>query len=1233
MKKLLSVLSSTLQGGARGVLLFMALLATTTLWAYDFQSGDLYYNITNDVEPYTVEVTSHSSSYPYNEGVAITTATIPSTVTYNGTTYSVTSIGEDAFAYCSSLTSITIPNSVTSIGDYAFESCSSLASIAIPNSVTSIGYGAFFRCSSIATITIPNSVTSIGKSAFEDCSSLTSITIPNSVTSIGNYAFESCSSLTSIIIPNSVTYIGDYAFRDCSSLTSVIIPNSVKYIEDYAFRDCSSLTSVTIGNSVTSIGEEAFSYCSSLSSIVVKTGNTTYDSRDKSNAIIETATNTLVIGCKNTIIPNSVTSIGEKAFLGCSSLTSITIPYGVTSIGDGAFYWCSSIDTVVWNAKNCADFASIIKAPFEDSDSIISFTFGDSVEHIPSYLCTGMYNIISMTIPNSVKSIGDGAFFRCSSIDTVVWNAKNCADFASIIKAPFEDSDSIISFTFGDSVEHIPSYLCTGMYNIISMTIPNSVKSIGGSAFAYCSSLTSVTIPNSVKSIGAEAFYDCSSLTKTNYTGDVAGWCNIKFGGSTSNPMCYSQNFYINDQEIKDLVIPNTVDSIHDYVFAGCSSLTSVTIPNSVTSIGDYAFLSCSGLTSVTIPNSVTSIGEGAFRNCSSLTSITIPNSVTSIGYGAFSNCSFLTSVTIGNGITNIGNEAFLNCKSLNSIKIEAITPPTLGRYVHDGGRLPIIYIPDNTLSAYQQAWGNEYTYINNETTLTIHVETPGTLKDLIVDAGTRPMLVPKLILTGSLNADDFTCMRGTMTSLVDVDLSGITNTSGVDFNNKENLVRVILPINLTSIEDGAFAYCSSLTSITIPNSVTSIGDRAFAGCTSLTFIVVNNGNTTYNSRENCNAIIETSTNTLIAGCRNTIIPNSVTSIGDYAFYYYSSLSSITIPNSVTSIGDSAFYRCFGLTAVTIGNSVTSIGNSAFYYCESLTYVTIPNSVTSIGDDAFCGCSNLDSIIIGNGVTSIGDYAFNYCKSLYFVTIPNSVKSIGDYAFWNCEYLHSVTIGNGVKNIGYNAFHGCTLDTVTCLAMTPPALDWSFYDYDNSILLVPCEALSDYWKHEEWGLFINIECIASEEVETEEVIIESNTTTVTVTWPAAEGADIYTIVIKKGDEVFSTLTFNADGQLLNIAFAPGRDGNHPAQYAEQTTTGYRFTVTGLEEGTDYTYTITVKDVANTTIKTHSGKFTTLSHTAVDNITTNHSNIQKIIRNGQIIIVRDGVEYNIMGKEL
>ena len=265
---------------------------------------------------------------------------------------SVTSIGGYAFYECWGLTSINIPNSVTSIGGNAFSGCSGLTAITIPNSVTSIGGNAFYLCSGLTSITIPNSVTSIGSGTFFCCWGLTSVTIPNSVTSIGDSAFFGCSGLTSVNIPNSVTSIGEMAFYCCSSLTSITIPNSVTSIGTEAFHGCSSLTSVTIPNSVTSIGFGAFAECSGLTSLKVESGNTVYDSRDNCNAIIESSTNTLIYGCKNTTIPNSVTSIGYGAFDGCSGLTSITIPNSVTSIGQQAFSGCSGLTSVVSKTEN-----------------------------------------------------------------------------------------------------------------------------------------------------------------------------------------------------------------------------------------------------------------------------------------------------------------------------------------------------------------------------------------------------------------------------------------------------------------------------------------------------------------------------------------------------------------------------------------------------------------------------------------------------------------------------------------------------------------------------------------------------------------------------------------------------------------------------------------------------------------------------------------------------------------
>ena len=258
------------------LLTMMAILALTAS-AYNFMVDGIAYNYLNGQSGSEVEVTYNNSTndFTYNYR-SLTTANIPSSVTYNGTTYSVTSIGKSTFSYCSGLTSVTIPNSVTSIGNSAFSNCSGLTSVTIPNSVTSIGEGAFYGCSGLTSVTIGNSVTLIGYGAFDGCSGLTSVTIGNSVTSIGGSAFERCSGLTSVDIPNSVTSIDNWAFYNCSGLTSVTIPNSVTSIGHDAFYNCNGLTSVTIPNSVTSVDYYAFYGCSGLTEIrskIVNVGN------------------------------------------------------------------------------------------------------------------------------------------------------------------------------------------------------------------------------------------------------------------------------------------------------------------------------------------------------------------------------------------------------------------------------------------------------------------------------------------------------------------------------------------------------------------------------------------------------------------------------------------------------------------------------------------------------------------------------------------------------------------------------------------------------------------------------------------------------------------------------------------------------------------------------------------------------------------------------------------------
>ena len=528
--------------------LLVALLTTLSLHAYDFQSGDLYYYITGYT---TVEVTCLDKG--------LTTATIPETVTYNGTTYSVTSIGYTAFEYCSSLTSITLPNSVTSIGDGAFACCSSLTSITIPNSVTSIGDWVFKDCTSLTSIILPNSVISIGGWVFQRCYSLTSITIPNSVTSIGDGALENCSSLTSIVVESGNTV---YDSREnCNAIIetatntliaggqSTIIPNSVTSIGDYAFEGCSSLTSITIPNSVTSIGSNAFYDVLNIMYSGTATGSP-WGARSVNGYVDgyfvyadDTKTHLLACSAAATgeiTLPNSVTSIGDEAFRNCSGLTEFTIPENITYLGDQVFEGCSGITSITWNAKSCQDRWKDLyyysQLPFYDIYSqISSFTFGETVDSIPSYLCYEMSNLSSITIPENVKHIGSGVFSNCTGLTSVVWNAINCSndvgDGSGRVWHIFKNSNAhITSFTIGEKVEVIPGTLCYGLSELTSITIPNSVKTIGRHAFRDCSGLTAIGIPENVTSIEYSTFSGCTALASVIIPSSVTMIDEYAFG-------------------------------------------------------------------------------------------------------------------------------------------------------------------------------------------------------------------------------------------------------------------------------------------------------------------------------------------------------------------------------------------------------------------------------------------------------------------------------------------------------------------------------------------------------------------------------------------------------------------------------------------------------------------------------------------------------------------------------
>ncbi len=568
---------------------------------------------------------------------------------------------------------------LTNINDYAFYGCNNLTSVTLPHRVTSIGNSAFYNCSGLTSVTIGNSMTSIGDSAFNHCTSLTSVTIGNSVTSIGSYAFGSCSGLTSVTIPDSVTSIGSTAFYNCSGLTSVTIGNSVTSIDSFAFEGCSSLTSVTIPASVTSIGSNPFAYCDLLESITVDPSNTVYSSPNGCNAIIKTADHLLVLGCKNTVIPNDVTTIYGHAFYGCIGLTSIEIPASVSNIYTSAFNRCSNLEEIrVWAVTPPTAFTLCFNYVPTDIPVYVPCNTKTAYQQASGWSVFTNYIDPCANIDFAYEAVKTICveYFDANQDDELSYSeAAAVLSLGTVFQNAFQDEGTSVSF---NELQYF-----TGL------------TSIDDDAFSSCWSLTALTLPPSVLTIGEFSFYGC--------------------------------NF-------SSIVIPNSVTSIGSHAFRSCGALTSITIPSSVTSISENPFFYCPALASITveagntvysspegsnaiikteehklvsgckntvIPEGVTTIGASAFGGCSGLTEIHIPSSVTLIDAWAFMDCSGLITVTIPSSVSFIGNVAFNGCTGLSSITVERETPPTLDNGVFDNTSI-LVYVPCGSLEAYQ---------------------------------------------------------------------------------------------------------------------------------------------------------------------------------------------------------------------------------------------------------------------------------------------------------------------------------------------------------------------------------------------------------------------------------------------------------------------------------------------------------------------------------------------------
>lgn len=650
------------------------------------------------------------------------------------------------------------------------------------------------------------------------------------LTEISTCAFRFCTDLHSIILPKNVRVIKDCAFEQCQSLASILFPANIEILSESAFNNCISLTSVTIPKTITEIGWNPFNGCKGLTSIVVDDENPNYDSRNNCNAIMETATNKLISGCKNTIIPEETVEIGLYAFFGVdfnyvpfsenittirhsafsfSKGSALTIPANVTTIESSAFEGCIELTSITVDENN----------PVYDSRENCNALIATS----SNTLITGCINTI---IPNSVERIDSWAFTG-DILSSVILPA----GIISIEGSPFGAGANLESVTvkrtepISISSATFPSRSNTTLY------VPAGCKGAYQAADYWREFKEIIEMPSAIEFADANV----KALCVANWDGNGDGELSVDEAAAvTSLGLVFKGNTEITSFD--ELQYFTGLTEIPRQAFMSCSNLTSVVIPDNITQIGYSAFDDCYALASINLPSTITNIDGAAFSDCRSLTSITLPEGIPTIGDWFFDNCTGLTEIVIPSSVTTIGQSAFSGCYNLQS---------------------------------------------------------------------------------------------------------------------------VMLPEGLTSIGRSAFMHCNAFTSVIIPASVTTIENSAFAQCPNVTSIVVAEGNEKYDSRNNCNAIIETASNKVVAGCKNTVIPESVTTIGDRAFYYCTQLTSIVIPEGVTTIEESAFRSCTALTEITIPASVTSIGSYAFEECTSLTSVTaLMQTPVAITSDVFSNRTN-----------------------------------------------------------------------------------------------------------------------------------------------------------------------------------------------------------------------------------------------------------------------------------